>query len=103
MNRLEKIKEMLRETPDDSFLQHALALEYIKEGNDAAAKELFEDILNREPSYVGSYFHLARLLHRNGAVEEALKICESGMQEAKKAGDKHAFHELRSLYEEMMF
>jgi Tfp pilus assembly protein PilF len=103
MNRIEKIREMLKESPDDSFLQHALALEYIREGNEAAAKQLFENILNREPSYVGSYYHLARLLHRTGEVDKALEICETGMQEAKKAGDKHAFNELRSLYEEMMF
>ncbi len=35
MDRVVKIKEMLAENPKDSFLCHALALEYIKLGNDA--------------------------------------------------------------------
>ena len=72
-------------------------------GNDAAAQKLFEDILQREPAYVGSYYHLAKLFERNGNNEEAIKWYEKGMQEAKKAGDNHAYNELRSAYEELTF
>ena len=35
MERIEKLKEFLRASPADSFLQHALALEYIKTGDDS--------------------------------------------------------------------
>ena len=38
MDRIEQLKAFLVENPDDSFVQHALALEYIKLGDDAAAK-----------------------------------------------------------------
>ena len=34
MNRIEKLLEYLQATPNDNFLRHALALEYIKVGND---------------------------------------------------------------------
>ncbi|HRQ50705.1 MAG TPA: tetratricopeptide repeat protein, partial [Agriterribacter sp.] len=66
MERVEKLLVYLNASPNDSFLQHALALEYIKEGEDKKARFLFEEILEREPSYVGSYYHLAKLLERNG-------------------------------------
>src|SRR5262249_2731302 len=66
MDRIEKLKEFLSVNPADSFVQHALALEYVKLGNDQEAKNLFEDILNRDPGYIGSYYHLAKLLERNG-------------------------------------
>ncbi|HQV55266.1 MAG: tetratricopeptide repeat protein [Chitinophagaceae bacterium] len=103
MERIEKLKEFLQANPTDSFLQHALALEYIKKGNDEDARRLFEEILNREPGYVGSYYHLAKLLERMEQTDEAIAMYEKGMQESKKAGDNHAFGELRGAYEELIF
>ncbi len=103
MERIQKIKDFLQRSPEDSFLQHALALEYIKVGDDTTAKNLFELILKREPAYVGSYYHLAKLLERNGLAEEAIRVYEKGMEEAKKTGDQHAYNELKSAYEELTF
>ena len=73
MERIEKLNDFLKQSPADSFLQHALALEYIKLGNDVAAESLFAGLLNREPGYIGSYYHLAKLLERNDKTEEAIK------------------------------
>lgn len=103
MDRIESIKTMLLESPKDSFLQHALALEYIKLGNDAQAKALFESVLTNQPDYIGSYYHLAKLLERNEHTEAAIQVYEKGMEEAKKAGDNHAFGELRGAWEELTF
>ena len=103
MDRIEKLKEFLKINPADSFVQHALALEHIKLGDDEQARVLFEELLNRQPDYVGSYYHLAKLLERNGKTEEAIAVYEKGMEETKKAGDNHAFGELRGAYEELKF
>ncbi|HUR66777.1 MAG TPA: hypothetical protein VMZ03_10570, partial [Chitinophagaceae bacterium] len=65
MNKIPRLMELLQQNPTDSFLQHALALENIKIGNDEEARALFESILQREPGYIGSYYHLAKLLERN--------------------------------------
>lgn len=92
---------MLAEQPDDNFLQHALALEQIKIGNDSEALSLFRALLDRDPSYIGSYYHLAKLLEKLGDEKEAISVYEKGMAESKKAGDNHAFGELRSAYEEL--
>ena len=62
MNRIEKIHELLQQTPGDNFLRHALALEFIKIENDKEARVLFESILKDSPEYVGSYYHLGKLL-----------------------------------------
>ena len=102
MDRIEKLKEYLRTNDKDSFLQHALALEYIKAGNDDEAEKLFKEILKREPTYVGTYYHLAKLLERNNKTEKAIKVYETGMEETKKAGDNHAHNELRAAYEEIV-
>jgi Tfp pilus assembly protein PilF len=102
MDRIEKLKEFLVESPGDSFLRHALALEYIKLGKDGEAREQFETLLAADPGYVGSYYHLAKLMERNNEIERAIKIYETGMEQAKKAGDKHAYGELRGAYEELV-
>ncbi|WP_241558443.1 hypothetical protein [Paracnuella aquatica] len=98
-----KLQEFLAVNPEDSFVQHALALEHIKLGNDAAARVLFEQLLQRDENYIGSYYHLAKLLERNGATDAAIAAYEKGMEMAKKAGDNHAYSELRSAYEDLTF
>lgn len=103
MDRISKLNEFLRQNPADCFIQHALALEYIKMGDDEKARQLFEGILIQDPGYVGSYYHLAKLLERNNKPEEAIKCYEKGMIETKKAGDVHAFNELRAAWEELTF
>ena len=101
MSRVDKLQEFLQASPNDSFLQHALALEYIKLGDDATARKLFEGILARDPGYVGSYYHLAKLLERSGNAQLALEWYTKGMDQAKAAGDNHALNELRSALEEL--
>jgi Tfp pilus assembly protein PilF len=101
MNRIDKLKEFLQATPNDNFLQHALALEYIKEGNDEEAKVLFETILEREPNYVGSYYHLAKLQERIGNVAQAIKVYKKGMEQAKFTKDNHSYNELMAALEDL--
>jgi Tfp pilus assembly protein PilF len=103
MDRIAKLREFLQANPTDSFVKHALALEYIKTGDDVTARGIFEEILTQDPGYVGSYYHLAKLLERTGDTNGAIAWYEKGMEAAKKAGDHHALGELRSAYEELMF
>lgn len=95
------MQEFLMANNQDSFLQHALALEYIKTGDDEKARALFDAILKRDPGYVGSYYHLAKLLERMNKPEEAIKIYQAGMAECKKTDDRHAFNELQMALEEI--
>jgi Tfp pilus assembly protein PilF len=101
MERIAKLKAFLEANPNDSFVQHALALEYVKAGDDAEAKKMFETILNRDENYIGSYYHLAKLLERNDEREAAIKWYEKGMLKAKEAGDGHAYNELQAAWEDL--
>jgi tetratricopeptide (TPR) repeat protein len=102
MSRIEKIIKMIAVGGKDSFLQHALALEYIKIGKDADAQEQFTQLLAENPAYVGSYYHLGKLLERVGQFENAIETYEKGMLEAKKAGDQHAYNELMGARDELV-
>ncbi|HMU10746.1 MAG TPA: tetratricopeptide repeat protein [Ferruginibacter sp.] len=101
MSRIEKLLEYMRTSGKDSFLQHALALEYIKVGKDEEARELFNEILLREPTYIGSYYHLAKLLERAGDFDRAIRVYKRGMEEAKAAGDNHTYNELQGALEDI--
>lgn len=101
MSRIDQLKAFLVESPHDSFLQHALALEYIKLGDDPAARQLFESVLLREPGYVGSYYHLGKLLERAGNLPQAMDIYRKGMEVAGAANDRHAYNELQGALEEI--
>lgn len=102
MDRISKLKEYLEANENDSFIQHALALEYVKLGDDAEARKLFENILLRNENYIGSYYHLGKLLERNDDKEDALRWYERGMLKAKEAGDQHAYNELQAAYDDLV-
>lgn len=101
--RVEKLKEFLKQSPDDSFLKHALALEYIKAGNEEGARSMFEANLEKDPEYIATYYHLGKLLERAGDQQQAINIYESGMTVAKKAGDMHTYSELQAAYEDLVY
>ena len=101
MSRIEKLQELLQANAEDNFLQHALALEYIKIGNDEEAMGLFKRILKNDPGYVGSYYHLGKLMERMNMQGEAIEIYETGMAECKKQNDRHAYNELQGALEEI--
>lgn len=103
MERIARILAFLEQNPKDNFLRHALALEYIKTGKLTAAKELFEAVLTDSPDYVGSYYHLAKLLEQLQETELAIQWYEKGMEAAKKADDHHSLSELRAAYDDLIF
>jgi len=102
MDRIEKLKEFLQSNPQDNFVQHALALEYIKMGDEDQARALLEKILSRDPGYIGSYYHLSKLLERVGETQSAIQWYQKGMAAAKSAGDIRAYNELETAYEDLI-
>lgn len=103
MDRIAKIQELLQQNPTDNFLRHALALEYIKVEKPKEARALFEAILADSPDYIGSYYHLAKLLEVLGEKELAIEWYEKGMAAAKEAKDQHSYNELQGAYEEILY
>ena len=100
MDRIEKLKEYMKTAETDSFLQHALALEYIKVGNDEEARLLFNQILKREPTYIGSYYHLGKTLEKLGDYQKAIRVYKRGLEVADDQEDAHAYRELQAALED---
>lgn len=93
-NRLERLLFLASERPDDAFTLFALAKEYYKTGDWQKSRSVFEDLLKKDPSYVGAYYHLGQLLEELEMEAEALNAYETGIFVAKEAGDHHALAEL---------
>ncbi len=103
MDRISRLKELLVDSPDDCFLLHALGLEYAKKGDFLTARTFFEKVLLADPTYVGTYYHLAKLQVEMGDAVNAISTYEKGMEQAKLSNDMHAYNELRSAWEELTF
>ena len=102
MERIEKLKSFLQGNPFDSFLQHALALEYMKQGNPYEARLLFESILQRDTGYIGSYYHLGKLLEGMEEKDLAMEWYKKGIDAARAASDQHACNELQAALEHLL-
>jgi tetratricopeptide (TPR) repeat protein len=94
-HRIEQILQFLKTSPEDCFLLHALALENIKIGNEDEAQKVFEKVLQIDEKYVGTYYHLGKLLERKNLDDEAIKIYEKGIEIAKEKKDNHSKNELQ--------
>jgi len=103
MQRIERIIEFLNQQPKDNFLRHALALEYMKLGEDGKARDLFLGVLTDSPDYIGSYYHLAKCLEKLQERDQAIAWYEKGMAAAKLAKDDHAYRELQAAYEDLVY
>lgn len=102
-DRIEKLNQFLAQSPNDCFLNHALALEYIKIGDDLKAKDLFEKNISNDVNYVATYYHLGKLLERLQEKEQAIQVYESGMKVAKQIGDNHTYNEIQAAYEDLLY
>src|SRR2546421_5428575 len=102
MNRIEILKGFLNDNANDSFSRYALALEYMKLGqNDDALREL-ETVRLNDPDYLATYFQLGQLYQKVGRTHDAEKTFRTGMTVAAKAGDEHTRSELEGALETLL-
>ncbi len=85
------------ESPDDPFLIFALAKEYEKSEGTLQALLMYEHLVTNYPSYIATYYHYARILHKGGNKTEAVRLLEKGIEEGAKAKEIHAVGEMKGL------
>jgi Tfp pilus assembly protein PilF len=95
-NRLEHLKSLIVDKPNDTFTLFALAKEYEKENELANAAQLFEKLLLVDIKYVGAYYHLAKIYEQLNEVKKALNIYEAGISVAQELNNQHALSELKN-------
>ena len=76
-------------------------MEYMALGEDGMARQLLEEVLERDADAVGSYYQLGKLLERAGENALALQWYEKGMAAARRAGEQRAYNELRTAFDDL--
>ncbi len=94
MPKLDQILVLLQTNPKDNFLRFALAKEYEKMGKQSDALQLYETLVTESPNYIGTYYHLGKLLERLEQPDKAFAIYTEGINVAARTGENHARAEL---------
>jgi tetratricopeptide (TPR) repeat protein len=100
-SRIEQLKSMLAELPNDAELRYFLAMAYVSAADNDAALACFQQLADENPGYVPAYVQSGQLLARLGREEEARSVFRAGISAAQKAGDSHAAGEMEAFLDSL--
>jgi tetratricopeptide (TPR) repeat protein len=93
IQRLNILKEMIAESPDDPFGYYALLLENEFENPEEILKS-WTDLISKFPDYLPSYYQLGKMQEDNGQLTEAIETYKAGKKLAKRTSDMKTLGEL---------
>ncbi len=94
--RQQYLIKLLEATPNDAFLLFALAKELESAGDDMQSLSFYLRLIETEPTYVGTYYHLGKLYERLEDFQNAILTYKQGIEISKNAGDRHSMSELQA-------
>ena len=101
MSRREQLESMLAETPGDTFLRYALAMELENEDENERSLELHRGLMADEPPYVPSFFMSGQQLANLDRIDEAKQMLEKGVDQPNVQNDLHAAGEMRQFLDSL--
>ena len=96
MSRIDQLLELLKQEPDDQFLNYALALEYAKANEKSKAVLIIENILHQDENYLTGYYQLGQLLEQTGNSDKAKAVYSKGVEIAHKQKNNKTMGELNT-------
>ena len=101
-SRLEKLLEFLKNEPNDEFLKYALATEYLRLNDTGNALLYYEDLVTNHADYVGTYYHLGKLLERKKEKKEAEETYREGLRRTF-GKEQHTYAELQQALNDLLY
>lgn len=101
MSRIDTLKSILNQNPDDEFSKYAIALEYISMNETDNAEKFLKELIQSSPSYLATYYQYGKLLEEKGEIEEARKIYNQGIFVAVSQNDLHTRTELQDALDNL--
>ena len=99
--RMDEIRTLMEQHPDEPFPKYALALESKNRGFLEEADRLFVELVQKFPAYVPTYLMYGQMLLAMKRPSDARAVFEKGLVAAEKAGNHHARNELaQALYQD---
>ncbi len=95
-NRLDILKQMVSQDPNNTFARYGLAMEYANSGQNEQAVEEFRALIQIDDGYSAAYFHGGQALEKLGRLEEARDIYERGLEASSRKGDLHTRNEIEA-------
>jgi tetratricopeptide (TPR) repeat protein len=95
-NRLDALKQMLAQDPDNTFARYGLAMEYSKNDRSQEAIAEFEAVLEKDSTYVAAYYHGGQALEKLGRIDDARELYEKGIEACRRKGDTHTQSEIEA-------
>ena len=96
LNRMEVLKSMVAQNPNDNFSRYGLAMEYANSGNLELAMTEYDALLSVNPDYVAAYYHGGQALEKLGRIDEARRMYQRGLEATRRTGDAHTQSELQA-------
>jgi tetratricopeptide (TPR) repeat protein len=95
-NRLEVLKNMVAQSPNDSFARYGLAMEYANSGDLEGAMREYEALLAINPDYSAAYYHGGQTLEKLGRRAGAKALYQQGIEATTRVGDLHTRGEIQA-------
>jgi tetratricopeptide (TPR) repeat protein len=95
-NRIEAIRNLLTQSPNDSRLRYMLANEHKNAGQLSEAVAEYRALLAADPTYGPAYYHGGQTLEQLGQIDAAREVYSAGIQATAKNGDAHTRSELEA-------
>ena len=93
LSRIDMIIEMLKNEPNDLFLNYTLGLEYVAELSVLDAESQFKKTLEIDIKYIPAYYQLGKLFESQLKNQEALHYFKLGLEQAKEQKNNKAINE----------
>jgi tetratricopeptide (TPR) repeat protein len=98
-SRLDVLKNLVAQNPNDSFARYGLAMEWARSGNLEQAVQEYRGLLAVNPDYAAAYYHGGQALTRLGRIEEARDLYRQGIEATTRTGDQHTRSEIEAALE----
>ena len=93
-SRIDNLIGMLKEEPEDVFLNYALAVEFVGEGKYEEAERQFLKTNKLDADYLPCYYQLGQVAEKLNKEKEALEYYHKGVELAKKQSNNKTLNEL---------
>jgi predicted Zn-dependent protease len=94
MASVENLEKLLGTPRDGALLRYSLGVEYLKAGDAARGIAQLREAVARDALYSAAWKALGRALETSEARAEALEAYRSGIEAARRKGDKQAEKEM---------
>ena len=103
MDRLQMLKDLLTQDPNNQLARYGLGMEYSNKGEVDAAVSEFKSLLQINPDYANAYFMAAQALAKAERTDEAKQLLMQGITAAARTGNSHAQSEMQAMLDELEY